>query len=480
MINMPEKHYLDYFFFPESVAVVGASNNPGKAGFQVIKNLTRLGYEGRVYPVNPQERQINGVPCYSSLSEIKDKVDLVVITAPARSVIPVVREAAARGDIRAIVVVSAGFRETKTEEGVKMEKELVEVARQAGIRLFGPNCTGVINTSIKLDTTIEPTVEQVPGGVSIFSQSGAMAGSILLFAESQPRPLGFSKWAHVGNMCDVNTLDVISYYGHDPTTKVVGIYMEGFDQGRKLIEVAGGVTPHKPVLVLKVGRNDLGAKAAYSHTGALAGRDEVYEAAFKRCGITRVQGLRELIDTAKAMSMQPLPGGNRICILTEAGGPGTMAMDELGRCRQARLASISETGRQKLKKALPPIAIICQPDGYIDITAAAMEEHHGRSLKIVLEEEEVDAVVLISVPPTFLPPESLAGELIRTARNCSKPVLTCLLAGKWVHEARRMLENEGLPTFDTPEQAVRAMVNMIERSRYLQRISAGRGGTSNG
>lgn len=474
---MQGKHYLDYFFYPESIAVVGASNNPGKAGYQVLKNLTQLGYEGRVYPINPQVDQISGIPCFASLSDIKDRVDLAVLTVPAKNVIPVVKEAAERGDIKAIIVVSAGFKESRTEEGVEMEKELVRIARHAGIRLFGPNCTGVINTSNQLDTTIEPTVEQVRGGVSVFSQSGAMAGSILLFAESQPRPLGFSKWAHVGNMCDVNTLDVMSYYGQDPSTEVIAIYMEGFDEGRRLMEAASLITPQKPVLILKVGRNDLGAKAAYSHTGALAGRDEVYEAAFKKCGITRVQGLRELIDTAKALSMQPLPKGNKICILTEAGGPGTMAMDELGKYRQARLAGISGAGRERLKEVLPPIAIICQPDGYIDITAAAMEEHHGRSLEIVMEEQDVDAVILISVPPTFLSPESLAREIIKTAKNCSKPVLTCLLAGQWVHEARRMLEREGLPTFDTPEQAVKAMVNMIDRSRYLERISTGKGGS---
>lgn len=479
-MSLQGKHYLDYFFYPESIAVVGASNNPGKAGYQVLKNLVRLGYQGKVFPVNPQEKEINGVPCFAALSDITEKLDLVVITVPAKNVIPVAQEAAGRGDIKAIIVVSAGFRETRTDEGIESEQELVRIARQAGIRLFGPNCTGVINTSNKLDTTIEPTVEQVPGGVSVFSQSGAMAGSILLFAESQPRPLGFSKWAHVGNMCDVNTLDVMSYYGQDPSTRVIAVYMEGFDEGRKLIELAGEITTRKPILILKVGRNDLGAKAAYSHTGALAGRDEVYEAAFKRCGITRVQGLRELIDTAKAMSMQPLPKGNKICIVTEAGGPGTMAMDELGKYKQARLASISDTGRQRLKEALPPISMICQPDGYIDITAAAMEEHHCRSLEIVMEEEEVDAVILISVPPTFLPPESLARELIRTAKNCSKPVLTCLLAGKWVDEARRMLENEGLPTFDTPEQAVKAMVNMIDRSRYLQRAVTAREEGKNG
>ncbi len=466
---MAKKHFLDNFFYPRSVAVVGASGSPEKAGFQILKNLSSLGYEGSVYPVNPKESELGGLRCYPSLKAIEERIDLMMLTVPAKAVLPVMREAAARGDIKAAVVVSAGFGESRTAEGARMQEELVEIAGSAGIRLFGPNCTGVINTQNKLDTTIEPTVEKIRGGVSVFSRSGGVAGTILLLFEAQPVPLGFNKWAHVGNMCDVNTLDVLSYYGDDAETRVIVMYMEGFDQGRKLMEVAGEITRRKPVLILKSGRNELGAGAAYSHTGSLAGRDEIYEAAFRKCGITRVDDLREMVDTAKAFSMQPLPQGNRVCILTEAGGPGTMAMDELGKHGQARLAGICEKGRQRLKEILPPIAIICRPDGYIDITAAAMEEHHSESLRLVLDEPDVDAVILITVPPTFLPPNSLAKAIIRAAKSSKKPVLTCILAGKWVQEARRMLEREGLPTFDSPEQAVKVVVNMINRRRYLQK-----------
>lgn len=469
------KHELDYFFYPDGIAVVGASKSPGKAGYQVLKNLTTLGFEGNVFPVNPKEDEINGLRCYSSLNDIKETVELVMITVPAKFVNGVVEEAVKRTDVKAIVVVSAGFSETKTEEGRMMEEALVRMTREAGIRVFGPNCTGVINTSNHLDTTIEPTVEQVQGGVSVFSQSGGMAGSILLFAEIQPRPLGFAKWAHVGNMCDVDALDVLRYYGTDDATKVVAMYMEGFAEGRKLMEVAGNITPEKPILILKVGRTELGSKAAFSHTGALAGSDAIYDAAFRKVGITRVDDLFELVDTAKAMSMVSLPSGNKICILTEAGGPGTMAMDEMGKYPQVQLPHISDEGQRKLKEAMPPMSLICQPDGYLDITAAAMESHHVEALKLVLEEEDVDAVVLISVPPTFLPPEDLARELIPVLKESKKPVLTCLMAGKWVAEAREMLEREGLPTFDTPERAMRAMVNMVDRRLYLERLAEGEG-----
>lgn len=418
---MEKKYFLDNFFYPDTIAVVGASKNPGKAGYQVLNNLTKLGFSGKVFPINPKEENIGGLKCYASIKEVEEKIDLVVITVPAKHVNPVVQEAADRGDVKAIVVVSAGFSETKTPEGYALEKELLEIAGKAGIRLFGPNCTGVINTANSLDTTIEPTVEQVKGVVSIFSQSGGMAGSILLFAEDQPRPLGFSKWAHVGNMCDIDALDILSYYGEDPKTSVIAMYMEGFNQGRELMNVASKITPHKAILVLKVGRTELGSKAAYSHTGALAGQDKVYDAAFRKCGITRVDSIREMIDTAKALATQPLPKGNKICILTEAGGPGTMAMDELGKYKQAQLATIKKETQEKLKAINPPMAIICQPDGYLDITAAAMEKEHCESLELVLGEEDVDGVILISVPPTFLPPENLARELIKVAKDSPKP-----------------------------------------------------------
>lgn len=468
---LKQRHFLDYFFYPETIAVVGASQNPSKTGYQVVKNLTQLGYKGIVYPVNPNEKMIQGLICYPTLRSIPGRLDLVVITVPAEHVNAVIQEAADRGDVRAAIVVSAGFSETKTEEGIRREAELIEIASKAGIRIFGPNCTGVMNNANGLDTTIQPIVEHIKGEVSICSQSGAMAGSILLFAEAQPKPLGFCKWAHFGNMCDVNTLDLLAYYGQDPDTEAIVIYLEGFAEGRKLMEVAKEITDKKPVIVLKVGRNELGAQAAYSHTGALAGIDELYQAAFHKCGITRVEGLRDLIDTVKVFTMQPLPKGNRICILTEAGGPGTMAMDELGKYKHARLANISEAGQKKLREILPAIAIICKPNGYIDMTAAAMEEHHCLALETVLQEEEVDVVLLISVPPTFLPPENLAKALLKTMKGADKPVLTCLLAGRWVYEARKILEDAGFPTFDTPEQAIKAMVKMIERSNYLQTMS---------
>lgn len=463
-------HDLHTFFNPTSIAVVGASSNPDKAGYQVIKNLQRGPYKGRVFPVNPRGGEILGLSCYTSLSVIPYPIDLVLITAPAPTVPGIFDDIVNRGDAKSVVVVAAGFSETKTESGKEMEDYIVNLARQNDIRIFGPNCTGVINTEQKMDTTIEPSVELKPGKISVFSQSGAVAGSILLMLEDQPVPVGFSKWAHVGNMSDVNVIDVLEYYGQDDSTEVICVYMEGFDDGRELIDLASKLAPTKHVVVLKVGRSDLGAKAAFSHTGALAGNDEIYEAAFRKSGIIRVEDLFDMVNTTKALVSQPLPKGNRVCILTEAGGPGSMAMDLLGACPELQLAHISEAGRKKLEAILPDIALICQPDGYIDMTAAAMAEAHAEALDIVLAEEEVDAVILITVPPTFLPPMDIAHALLDYpyTHEGGKPVYTCFLAGKWVAEARALLEENGWPTFDIPEQAVRAFKHMENKASYLR------------
>lgn len=476
-MNDIANHDLHTFFHPESIAVVGASADPGKAGHQVIKNLLRGPYEGKIYPVNPRGGELLGLSCYTDLLEIPGRLDLVLITVPAVAVPSIFDDISKRQDVKSVVVVAAGFSETKTDEGKAREDYIVKLAKENKIRVFGPNCTGVINTYLNMDTTIEPPVELKQGKISVFSQSGAVAGSILAMLEDQPVQVGFSKWAHVGNMCDVDVLDVLEYYGEDDTTEVVCVYLEGFSDGRKLIEMATEMASQKHILVLKVGRSDLGAKAAFSHTGALAGNNEIYDAAFRKSGIVRVEDLNDMVNTTKAFVSQPLPKGNRVCILTEAGGPGSMAMDLLGSSPDMQLAHISEEGQKRLKEILPDIAIICQPDGYIDMTAAAMAEAHAEALDIVLSEEGVDSVILITVPPTFLPPVDIAEALIgyEYTNEVKKPIYTCFLAGEWVREARVLLEENGWPTFDIPEQAVRALIHMKEKAAYLRNLEARHG-----
>jgi acyl-CoA synthetase (NDP forming) len=297
-------------FEAENIAIVGASKDPGKAAHQIQKRMIKQGFKGRLFPVNPREKEILGLPCYPSVADIKERLDLIVICVPARAVLSVIRQAADREDIKGAVIISAGFAETGIPQQAELQQEIVEVARAAKIRVFGPNCIGVINTRISLNTTFSPGCDALPGDIGYFTQSGALGGSLIMLALDQPYPLGYSKWAHVGNMCDVNNLEILEYYGQDPEVKVIAGYMEGVPNGRELMILADRITRKKPVLLLKVGRTDIGSKATFSHTGTLSGSDKIYDAAFAQSGIVRVNTVDELIYSAKALSMAPYPAGN--------------------------------------------------------------------------------------------------------------------------------------------------------------------------
>lgn len=458
---------LDKFFYPDSVAVIGASNDEGKAGYQIVANLIELGYEGEVYPVNPKEDEIFNRKCYPSLKDIDAKVDLILITVPAPIVPGIFEEAKARGDVKGAVILASGFSETLIPERVKLEEDIVRIAKEANIRVIGPNCVGVMNTDNRLDTTFAAGIKKVKGSMSLISQSGSLGASIAAFSVNQAVPVGFAKWAHVGNQCDVNVLDMLKYYKDDEETKSIAMYMEGIDNAREFMEVAKEITPKKPIIILKVGRSELGSGAAASHTGSLAGSDALYDAAFQQSGIIRVETIDELLDTSKAISMQPLPKGNRIAVLTEAGGPGIISVDEIGLGDTAVLAKFSEKTLQRLREVLPPMAIIDHTDGYVDMSAAANEEEHAEALKIILEDDGVDGVIHLSVPPTFLIPKKM-GELSAAAiKQYDKPVTVCYLAGEWVQEGREALEKEGIPTFDMPDRAAKAMINMVKRRLML-------------
>ncbi|HHV38224.1 MAG TPA: hypothetical protein GXX70_01870, partial [Tepidimicrobium sp.] len=249
---------LDKFFYPESVAVIGASNDEGKAGYQILKNLIELDFHGKVYPVNPKEDRIFGIKCYPSLKDVDAEVDLILVTVPAPIVPSVFVEAKERGDVKAAVILASGFSETKIPERVKLEEEVMQIAREANIRIIGPNCVGVMNTENRLDTTFAAGIEKVPGSMSLISQSGSLGASIAAFSVNQAVPIGFAKWAHVGNQCDIDVLDVLKYYAKDDKTNSIAMYMEGIDNAREFMEVAREIAAEKPIVILKVGRSELG------------------------------------------------------------------------------------------------------------------------------------------------------------------------------------------------------------------------------
>jgi acetyltransferase len=453
---------LHQIFESRSVAVAGASKDPSKAGHQVVRTLLTAGYLGKVYPVNPNENEILGLLCYSSIAEIKEPLDLIVICLPGKAVIKVMEDAEQRGDVKGVVVLSAGFAETAIPENVETQRQLVTIARRAGIRVFGPNCIGIMNPDLKLVTGFHPGVSLIPGNLGYVTQSGALGGSLLTQALSQPKPLGFARFAHVGNMCDVSNLELIEEYGDDPRIDAILVYLEGVQDGRELIRIASQVTKKKPVLVLKVGRTEIGSKATLSHTGTLAGTDAVYNGAFRQCGVVRVNTMNDLIAGAKAISMSPKPRGKRICILTEAGGMGVISMDEVEARGVLELAPMSQDTCEKLTAVLPPMAMVCKPNGYVDTTAAAMAQEFRDAMRLVLSDPNVDMVLFNSIPPTFLPAMDVAQAIVPVVKEFDKPVVSCFTVNQAMAETRRYLEENGIPTFDTPDDAVRALATLTQ------------------
>ncbi len=464
---------LNNFYYPKSIAIIGASNNPSKAGYQVANNMMRLGFQGNVYFVNPKEDMIFGKKAYDSLLDIKEEVDLIEIIIPAKGVLEVFKQAEQRGDVKAAIIMASGFSETGIPENIELEKEMLTIAKRAGIRVFGPNCVGVMNTENNLDTTFSPNITQRDGSMSVISQSGSIGSTLLMYTCDQPVPMGFSKWGHVGNMSDVTTDELLRYFSEDEKTKVIIMYMEGMKDARSFFNTAKEVTPVKPLVVLKVGRSEIGSVAAASHTGSLAGSDKIFDGAFKQTGVIRAETVEELIDTAKAFTMVDEIKGNRVAILTEAGGPGVIAMDEIGLHDDVKMAKFSKDTEDKLREVLPAMALISHPDGYVDMTAAADGPQHAEALEILLRDEGVDAVLLLSVPPTFLTPTEIADYVnskMALAKEYKKPVFACFLAGNWVKDAHIMMEESGIPTFEMPQRAAKALVNLIKYNKYIKEL----------
>lgn len=457
---------LAQIFNPRSIAVVGASGNPAKAGYQFLKSLIGAGYRGQIFPVNPKEREIMGVLCYASILDVPAPLDLLVISLPAPQVLAVMSEAAQRRDIKGAVIVSAGFSETAIPEWVEAERKLVQMARSAGIRIFGPNCNGIISSESRCSTSFAPGQTFTPGKIGYISQSGATGGAIMMMAADQPKPLGFSKFAHVGNMCDVSNLDLLEFYESDPAIDVIALYMEGVSDGRKLLEIASRITRKKPIVLFKVGRSEMGSVATLSHTGTLAGSDAVYDAAFRQSGIVRVGTLEQLIDAIKAISMLPKPAGNRVSVLTETGGLGITCIDQIVQDGVLQLAHLNETTQERLTGILPFMAVIAKPDGYVDTTAAALTKEMSESMCALLEDPGVDSLIYVILPPTFLPALELAKGLVPVIGRYHKPVLVCLTRGEPMAEARQYFEANGVPTFDTPDRAATALAALTRATLH--------------
>jgi acetyltransferase len=447
---------------PRSIAVVGATNRPGSVGLAVFRNIFNAGFEGVLYPVNLKAKSVQSVKAYPALMDIPDEVDLVVIIVPAETVCSVMGEAGKKG-VKGAIVISAGFREIGGR-GVELENCLKEAVRKYDIRLVGPNCLGVINNNEKVRMNASfATKMPKAGNIAFISQSGALCTAVLDYAEG--RNIGFSKFVSFGNKTDVNETDLLRYLKDDPDTDVILMYLEDITNGREFLETAREITweAHKPMLAIKSGRSAEGARAAASHTGSLAGSDSAYDALFYQSGILRVEGVDELFNRAIAFAKQPIPKGNRIAIVTNAGGPGIMATDAAVR-HNLEIATFSEKTKQELKKVLPPTASIKNP---VDVIGDATHERYEAAIRYVLMDEDVDGAIVILAPQAMTDVLETAEIVPRVVKGIDKPVLCSFMGIVDVSEGVQYLEKHNIPNYAFPEAAVRSMASMAFYGKLL-------------
>jgi acetyltransferase len=451
---------LTALFEPKSVAVVGASANPGKIGHIVLANLVRAGYRGKLYPVNPRGGKILGLPVAARLAEIPDPVDLAVVCLPRELVLAAAREIAAAA-IPAAVVISAGFKEVG-HDGYLLERELARIARGAGIALLGPNSLGLFNAGIGLNASFAPEAPPA-GSIAFFSQSGALCAAILDWAAAEN--VGFSKFVSLGNEAVLDERHMLKALADDPRTSVILGYCESVEDGRDFRRIAEAVTEQKPVIMIKAGSTAAGARAASSHTGALSGSPQACRAAFRQGGIIEVLEVKDLFTLARAFACQPLPAGPNLAVVTNSGGPGILAADA---CEKSRLtlARPSQATIERLKGFLPPFASLYNP---IDIIGDADAVRFAKATQAVVEDPLVHAVLVLLTPTASAEPENTARAVVEAARSAAKPVFGCFMGQERVGPGRDILLAAGVPCYAFPEPAVAAIEAMYGYRLWRER-----------
>ncbi len=449
------------FFTPTGVAIVGASSNPTKLGFSLANNLLQSGYTGAVHFVNPSGGTLLERPLYPTLAEVPDPVDLAVLLIPAPAIPHALVECGQRG-IRAVILASGGFRETGPE-GAALEEETVRVARAHGIRLIGPNCIGLLDTHLPLDTTFLPPPGPTPGDVAFISHSGAICAAVIDWARGQG--FGLSRLVSLGNQADVTETDVLAPVAADPYTRVLTLYLEGISDGQRFVEEASKVTRQKPVIALKVGRFKSGQQAVASHTGALAGQETAYNAAFRRAGVIRADTSEEMFDWARALAWCPPPRGRRVAVLTNAGGPGVTAADAL-EMHGLELAPLAPATVAALQTFLPSAASFHNP---VDMLASASPEHYARSLRALLNDPHVDSVMVILPPPPMYTAGGVARAMIPIIQSAKKPVVIAVMGERMIQEAVEYFRAAHVPEYRFPERAAGALNVLTRRAETLAR-----------
>jgi acetyltransferase len=451
---------LEMFFAPRSVAVIGAGREPGKLGHDVLNNLLQYGYKGQVYPVNPKADEILGLKSYPTVLDVPGPVDLAVIVVPARFVPDVMQQCGEKG-VKGAVIISAGFKESGLE-GVKLEREVVAIAKQYGVRIVGPNCLGIIDTVQPMDVSFAVGIPP-RGNIAFMSQSGALCTAILDWALANN--IGFSYFVSLGNKADVDEVDLMEAWDSNPNAKVMIAYVEGLRDGRRFMDVARRVTRRTPVIAVKSGNTEAGSRAVSSHTGSLAGSNRAYDAAFRQTGVLRAGSIQELFDWAIAFAYQPVLRGNRIAIVTNAGGPAIMATDAL-ESSGLKLAPLSKETIEHLQAQLPPAANTYNP---IDVLGDARADRYAVGIEAALKDPNVDGLIVILTPQVMTQIEETAHEVARLARLYDKPVVGCYMGEAKVSAGIEILTREQVPNYPFPERAASALRAMYDYRLWLER-----------
>ena len=448
-------------FHPRTVAVIGATEKPASVGRTVLRNLLDQPFGATIFPINPNRPNVLGIRCYPNIAAIGEAVDLAIVVTPAATVPEVLRECVAAG-VKGAVVISAGFAELGAE-GKERERQIHQVLASGQLRLIGPNCVGVMNPRTGLNATFAQA-NALPGNIAFLSQSGALCTAVLDW--SRRENVGFSGVVSVGSMLDVSWGDLIYHYGDDAYTSSILIYMESIGDARSFLSAAREVSLRKPIIVIKPGRTEAARKAAASHTGSITGSDEVFEAAFRRCGILRVASISELFDMAEVLSKQPRPRGPRLAVVTNAGGAGVLATDAL-LANAGQLAPLSAETQEALNNLLPAAWSHANP---VDTLGDSSPEMYVKALKLVADDPNCDAVLSILAPQGMTEPEAAAGMLSKAAEGIKKPLLASWMGGSRMQLAANVLNEARIPTFEYPDAAARSFAYMWRYSSNLQAL----------
>jgi acetyltransferase len=443
---------IDVLFNPKSIAVIGASSTKGKLGNDVVRNLIDSGFEGRVYPINPKGGEILGLKAFRSVSEVAGDIDVAVVVIPAKYVLPVMEECGQKG-VTALVIITAGFKEIG-HEGQEAEKKIVEIAEKYDMIVQGPNCLGIVNTFAPYNASFAAGTPE-KGSVAFASQSGALMTGILDW--SLMEKIGFSKFVSLGNKAQLDETDFVEAFGRDPDSNFILLYIESVVDGKKFMEACRKIAPHKPIYVVKSGVSTAGARAASSHTGSLAGSDTAYSVAFKQCGVIRAESMSELFDVANVFDDCHLPAGNRVAIVTNAGGPGIITTDAV-EANGLQMARFTTPTIEAMKNGLPSAASVYNP---VDALGTAQPEDYALCVDAVLQDENVDSVLVLLTPQAMTKETETAQVLVESHKKYpAKPLLAVFMGGNSMTYPRIVLNEGGIPVFDFPERAVNAIAEL--------------------